>query len=157
MPLAGAHHFGACGVCGGTHTSRDDPTAARGDCSFIQRAIVSQNLDGIIRTRNQAAERLFGYTVEEVIGRPITMLVPAEDIREEADILERIRRVTALRHVNIPTATRCGYLDKPGATSERAMARGAPRSRPRGAQTAPWTGRLARTKERSHSWPVRLA
>jgi PAS domain-containing protein len=96
MPLAGAHHFGACGVCGGTHTSRDDPTAARGDCSFIQRAIVSQNLDGIIRTRNQAAERLFGYTVEEVIGRPITMLVPAEDIREEADILKRIRRVTAL-------------------------------------------------------------
>jgi hypothetical protein len=67
------------------------------------------------------------------------------------------QRCIVPRHVNIPTATRCGYLDKPGATSERAMARGAPRSRPRGAQTAPWTGRLARTKERSHSWPVRLA
>ena len=67
------------------------------------------------------------------------------------------QRCIVPRHVNIPTATRCGYLDKPGATSERAMARGAPRSRPRGAQTAPWTGRLARTKERPHSWPVRLA
>ena len=44
------------------------------------------------------------------------MLVPAEDIREEADILERTRRVTALRHVNIPTAAWCGYLDKPGSS-----------------------------------------
>jgi hypothetical protein len=63
-------------------------------------------------------------------------------------------------HVNVPTATRCGFSStsyKPRRPSERAMARGAPRSRQRDAQTAPWPTRPARTRERSQSWPVRLA
>ena len=54
-------------------------------------AIVSKDLNGIISTWNQAAERIFGYAAKEVIGKPITILIPPERIDEEGKILERIR------------------------------------------------------------------
>src|SRR5688500_14246525 len=41
-------------------------------------AIVSKTLDGIIRTWNEGARRIFGYTAEEVVGKPITIIVPAD-------------------------------------------------------------------------------
>jgi two-component system, cell cycle sensor histidine kinase and response regulator CckA len=55
-------------------------------------AIISKDLNGIITSWNRGAERLFGYTAEEAIGKPITMLIPADRIDEEPGILERIRR-----------------------------------------------------------------
>jgi PAS domain S-box-containing protein len=55
-------------------------------------AIVSKDLDGLIATWNRGAERLFGYTSREMIGSPITTLIPADRHHEEAEILERIRR-----------------------------------------------------------------
>jgi PAS domain S-box-containing protein len=54
-------------------------------------AIVSKDLDGIITTWNPAAERLFGYTAAEAIGRPITLIIPNERLPEERLVLERIR------------------------------------------------------------------
>ena len=54
-------------------------------------AIVSKDLDGIIRTWNCGAERLFGYKAAEVIGRPITILIPPDRRDEEPGILARIR------------------------------------------------------------------
>src|SRR5688572_13299858 len=55
-------------------------------------AIVSKDLDGVITSWNRGAERLFGYSAREAIGRPITMLFPADLQGEEPRILERIRR-----------------------------------------------------------------
>ncbi len=55
-------------------------------------AIVSQNLQGIVTSWNRAAERLFGYTAEEMIGQPVSRLIPANRHDEEPDILEQIRR-----------------------------------------------------------------
>jgi PAS domain S-box-containing protein len=55
-------------------------------------AIVSKNLNGVITTWNRGAERLFGYTAEEAIGRPITILIPPDRLHEEAMILGRIGR-----------------------------------------------------------------
>jgi PAS domain S-box-containing protein len=54
-------------------------------------SIITENLDGIISSWNKAAERLFGYTVEEVIGKPIKILIPPERHDEEPTILARVR------------------------------------------------------------------
>jgi two-component system, chemotaxis family, CheB/CheR fusion protein len=55
-------------------------------------AIVSKDLNGIITSWNSAAERLFGYSAEEVIGKSITILMPSDRQREELEILEHIGR-----------------------------------------------------------------
>ena len=61
-------------------------------------AIISKDLDGKIRSWNEAAERLFGYQPEEVIGKPITILIPPDRQKEELGILERIRRGERVEH-----------------------------------------------------------
>lgn len=61
-------------------------------------AIVSKNLDGIITSWNRGAERIFGYTAEEVIGQPVTMLMPADLVDEEPGILARVRRGEKIDH-----------------------------------------------------------
>jgi PAS domain S-box-containing protein len=61
-------------------------------------AIVSKNLDGIISSWNRGAERLFGYTAEEAIGQPITMIIPHDRLDEEREILARIRRGERIDH-----------------------------------------------------------
>jgi len=55
-------------------------------------AIVSKDLNTIIKSWNHGAERLFGYTADEAIGRSVTMLIPDDHQDEEPRILERIRR-----------------------------------------------------------------
>src|SRR5438105_14904849 len=54
--------------------------------------IVSKTLDGIITSWNPAAERMFGWTAAEAIGRPITLIVPEARRAEEDDVLARVRR-----------------------------------------------------------------
>ena len=53
-------------------------------------AIVSKNLNGIITSWNRGAERIFGYTAQEAIGQPVTMLMPPDRVNEEPSILRRI-------------------------------------------------------------------
>ncbi len=55
-------------------------------------AIISKDLHGTITSWNQSAERLFGYTFAEAVGKPITMLIPHDRQGEERAILERINR-----------------------------------------------------------------
>lgn len=55
-------------------------------------AILSKSLDGVIRTWNAGATRLFGYAPEEAIGRSVTMLIPQDRLEEETRILDHIRR-----------------------------------------------------------------
>jgi PAS domain S-box-containing protein len=54
-------------------------------------AIVSKTLDGIVTTWNASAERMFGYTADEIIGQPITTIIPQERRAEEDYILTRLR------------------------------------------------------------------
>jgi PAS domain S-box-containing protein len=55
-------------------------------------AIVSKDIAGIITTWNTGAERLFGYTSDEIVGKPVTFLIPSDRHPEERTILERISR-----------------------------------------------------------------
>jgi len=55
-------------------------------------AIIAKDLNGIITNWNRGAARLFGYEAEEMIGRPVTILIPPERQDEEPAILDRIRR-----------------------------------------------------------------
>jgi PAS domain S-box-containing protein len=61
-------------------------------------AIISKDLDGIIRSWNSGAERLFGYTAGEVIGKPITIVIPVDRLGEEPEILSRLQRGERVDH-----------------------------------------------------------
>ncbi len=61
-------------------------------------AIVTKTLDGSITSWNSAAEKLFGYSAAEAIGKPVRMLLPPERANEESDIMARIRRGETFSH-----------------------------------------------------------
>jgi two-component system, cell cycle sensor histidine kinase and response regulator CckA len=61
-------------------------------------AIVSKTLDGTITTWNSGAERLFGYSSSEAVGKPIQMLLPLERAHEESAILARIKKGERIDH-----------------------------------------------------------
>jgi len=61
-------------------------------------AIVSKDLNGIVTSWNGGAERMFGYKVEEMIGKPITLVIPPELHQDEPMILNKIRRGERIEH-----------------------------------------------------------
>src|SRR5918992_2037488 len=61
-------------------------------------AIITKTLEGVITSWNMGAERIFGYTADEVIGRPVTILFPEDHIDEEPAILARIRAGDRVEH-----------------------------------------------------------
>jgi PAS domain S-box-containing protein len=61
-------------------------------------AIIGKDLNGVITSWNQGAERIFKYKSEEVVGKSITILIPPERQAEEGDILSRIRRGEQVKH-----------------------------------------------------------
>jgi PAS domain S-box-containing protein len=61
-------------------------------------AIISKTLDGIITSWNKGAERIFGYTADEIIGKPVTILIPEDHINEEPEILARIKAGERIDH-----------------------------------------------------------
>lgn len=71
-------------------------------------AIVSKTLDGRIRSWNAGAMRLFGYTAEEVIGKPITIIIPPELHEEEHGILAKLQRGERIDHFETTRVTRDG-------------------------------------------------
>ena len=73
-------------------------------------AIVSKNLDGIIRSWNNGAERIFGYSASEAIGQPITLVIPQDRHSEEREILTRIRRGERIDHFETVRQRKNGSL-----------------------------------------------
>ncbi|HEV3471328.1 MAG TPA: PAS domain S-box protein [Pyrinomonadaceae bacterium] len=73
-------------------------------------AIVSKTLDGIITSWNRGAERVFGYTAEEVIGKSITILIPEDHHDEEPAILARIRAGERVEHYETVRVRKDGTL-----------------------------------------------
>ena len=61
-------------------------------------AIVSKDLNGIIMSWNRAAERMFGFTSDEVVGKSIRIVIPADRQAEEDEVLGRIRQGLPVEH-----------------------------------------------------------
>ena len=77
---------------------------------YSDDAIVSKNLDGIVQTWNKAAERLFGYTAAEIIGKSITLIIPRDRLAEEDLVLGRIRAGQTVEHYETVRRAKDGRL-----------------------------------------------
>jgi PAS domain S-box-containing protein len=71
-------------------------------------AIISKTLEGIITSWNKGAQRIYGYSAEEALGRPISMLVPPERPDEVREMLEKIRRGEKVEHYETVRLTKDG-------------------------------------------------
>jgi PAS domain S-box-containing protein len=73
-------------------------------------AIISKTLNGIITTWNKGAERIFGYTAEEVVGKSVTILIPEDHLDEEPAILARLRSGERIEHYETIRVRKDGTL-----------------------------------------------
>ena len=71
-------------------------------------AIVSKSLEGIITSWNRAAERMFGWTADEAVGKSVIMIIPPELRDEETMILSRLRQGQRIEHVETVRVTKDG-------------------------------------------------
>lgn len=97
----------------GINTILSDETAPYWLTAIIESAddaIISKTLDGIITSWNKGAERIFGYSAEEAIGKPILILIPSDHYNEEPAILERIKNGERIKHYETIRITKAGKL-----------------------------------------------
>jgi PAS domain S-box-containing protein len=73
-------------------------------------AIITKDLNGIITSWNGGAERIFGYTADEMLGKPVSLLIPADRPDEEPSILQRIRRGERIEHYETIRRRKSGEL-----------------------------------------------
>jgi PAS domain S-box-containing protein len=71
-------------------------------------AVVSKNLHSIVQSWNKGAERIFGYTAEEMIGRSIEVIIPEDLKHEEGQFVDRIRRGEHIEHYETIRARKDG-------------------------------------------------
>ncbi|HEY7401903.1 MAG TPA: PAS domain S-box protein [Candidatus Angelobacter sp.] len=73
-------------------------------------AIASKDLNGVITSWNKSAERLFGYTTEEMVGQPVTLIIPPELHADEPQILAKIRAGERIEHFETVRVAKDGHL-----------------------------------------------
>jgi len=93
-------------------TERKEAESARARLAAIVEssddAIISKSLDGIVTSWNRAAEKLFGYQASDIIGKPITLIIPEERLEEERDLLGRVIRGEKVEHLETVRKRRDG-------------------------------------------------
>ncbi len=77
---------------------------------YSDDAIISKNLNGIIQSWNAAAQRLFGYLPEDVIGKSITILIPPDRLKEEEEIINHIKKGERVEHFETKRVTKDSRL-----------------------------------------------
>src|SRR5215213_1992802 len=81
--------------------------------SIIESAedtVISKSLEGVIMSWNKGAERIFGYTADEVVGKPVTILIPDDHMDEEPTILARLRAGDRIEHYETVRVRKDGRL-----------------------------------------------
>ncbi|HYO92211.1 MAG TPA: PAS domain S-box protein, partial [Pyrinomonadaceae bacterium] len=73
-------------------------------------AIISKSLEGVIMSWNKGAERIFGYTADEIVGKPVTTLIPPDHLDEEPVILSRLRAGQRIEHYETIRVRKDGTL-----------------------------------------------
>jgi len=73
-------------------------------------AIIGKTLDSIVTSWNKGAERLYGYTAKEVIGKPVTILLPPDHWEEEARIIACLKRGESVDHLETVRQAKNGRL-----------------------------------------------
>ena len=73
-------------------------------------AILSKDLDSVILSWNNGAERLFGFSAEEAVGRPVTIIIPRDRLDEEPAIIEKIHRGERIHHFETVRQRKDGSL-----------------------------------------------
>ncbi|HEY3884616.1 MAG TPA: PAS domain S-box protein, partial [Vicinamibacterales bacterium] len=94
-------------------STRAGDLAARRLAAVVESSgdvVISKDLDGIITSWNPAAERIFGYTADEMVGRSIRTIIPQDRQYEEDDVLARIRRGESVEHFETIRQTKDGRL-----------------------------------------------
>ena len=73
-------------------------------------AIVGKDLNSVVTSWNRAAEVMFGYSRNEIVGRPITIIIPKDRIAEEDRILDRVRRGERMVHFETERVRKDGTI-----------------------------------------------
>jgi PAS domain S-box-containing protein len=92
-------------------SGREQLAAARLLAAIVETsddAIVSKSLDGVIQSWNAAAERVFGYSAEQAVGRHISLIIPSERLSEEEQIVARLRAGERVDHFETVRVTKDG-------------------------------------------------
>src|SRR5581483_10310894 len=104
---------GVCGIATDITDRKKLENASLYVASIVENsddAIVSKDLNGIITSWNRAAERLFGYTAAEIIGKPVATLAAPEVVNEMPGILEKIKRGERVDHYETKRRTKAGQI-----------------------------------------------
>src|SRR5437588_1825105 len=72
-------------------------------------AILSKTLEGIVTSWNRAAEHMYGYSSEEIVGKPVSILLPPDRPNEVRDILSRLKRGERLKHYETSRVAKDGH------------------------------------------------
>lgn len=78
--------------------------------SYSDDAIISKDLNSVVTSWNSSAERLFGYTAEEMIGQSIVKLIPPDRLQEEPEIIARLKTGKRVDHFETKRKTKSGKL-----------------------------------------------
>ena len=71
-------------------------------------AIISKNMNGIIRSWNKGAEKIFGYAASEIIGKSISILIPPHLLNEEKTVINKIKNGEILKHYETERVKKTG-------------------------------------------------
>jgi PAS domain S-box-containing protein len=80
------------------HRAEEDRARLAAIVQSSDDAIVGKTLDGIVTSWNAGAERLFGYAAEEMVGQPVSRIIPGDRLTEEPGILARLRHGERVEH-----------------------------------------------------------